>query len=55
MTIEIKQGKIRIGGEQLYRIIVDGEVRYSNLTYDEVIAITIGDLDRVDILEDDSI
>ena len=46
MTIEIKQEKIKIGGEQLYMIIVDGEVRYGNLTYDEVIAITIGDLDK---------
>ena len=46
MIIEVKQSKIRIGSQQLYIILVDGEVRYSNLTYEEVIAITIGDLDK---------
>jgi len=51
MIIEVKQDKIKIGKQQLYMILVDGEVKYDNLTYDEVIAITIGDLDR----EDDSI
>lgn len=46
MIIEIKQDKIRIGKQQLYMILVDGEVRYSNMTYEEVIAVTIGDLDK---------
>lgn len=48
MTIEIKQEKIRIGGEQLYKIIVDGEVKYDNLTYEELTKVTIGELDRVE-------
>lgn len=51
MTIEIKKDR-KIGNQQLFMILVDGEVKYGNLTYDELIAITIGDLDRVDILED---
>lgn len=46
MIIEVKQDRIRIGKEQLYMVLVDGEVRYENLTYNEVIAITIGDLDK---------
>ena len=51
MIIEIKQDKIRIGNQQLYMILVDGEVRYSNLTYEEVIAVTIGDLDKMEGIE----
>ena len=46
MIIEVKQDKIKIGKQQLYMILVDGEVKYDNLTYDEVIAVTIGDLDK---------
>ena len=38
--------------EELSRqILVDGEVRYSNLTYEEVIAVTIGDLDKMEGIE----
>jgi hypothetical protein len=48
MIIEIKQEKIRIGGKQLYKIIVDGEARYENLTYEELCEVTIGELDRVE-------
>lgn len=49
MIIEIKQEKIVIQGKQLFMILVDGEIKYSNLTYDELIAITIGDLDKVEV------
>lgn len=49
MTIEIKQEKIRIGGKQLYMIIVDGEVKYGNLTYEELCEVTIGELDKVEV------
>ena len=51
MIIEIKQDKIRIGSQQLYMILVDGEVKYSNLTYEELITVTIGDLDRYEELD----
>ena len=45
MVIEIKKG-IKINGEQLFIIIVDGETIYSNLNYEELCNITIGDLDN---------
>lgn len=48
MIIEIKQGKIKIGGEQLFMVLVDGEVKYSNLTYEELEKVTIGELDKYD-------
>ena len=51
MIIEVKQDKIRIGSQQLYMILVDGEVKYSNLTYEELIAVTIGDLDKMEGIE----
>lgn len=46
MIIEIQQEGIKIGKEQLFRVLVDGEVAYSNLNYDELCEITIGDLDK---------
>lgn len=48
MVIEIKQEKIVVQGEQRFSVIVDGETVHSNLTYEELITITIGDLDKVE-------
>ena len=45
MVIEIKKGK-KIQGEQLFDVIVDGETIYGNYSYEDVIALTIGDLDK---------
>lgn len=51
MIIEIKQDRIRIGSQQLYMILVDGEVKYGNLTYEELTAVTIGDLDKYEDID----
>lgn len=48
MKIEIVKNTGNTKKPYTYTIFVDGEVKYDNLTYDEVIAITIGDLDRED-------
>lgn len=45
MVIEIKKDQ-KIQSKQLFKVIVDGETIYSNMEYEEVIAITIGDLDK---------
>lgn len=45
MIIEIKKGQ-KILGEQLFVVIVDGETIYSDIAYEELIKITIGDLDK---------
>lgn len=52
MKIEIVKNTGNTKEPYTYTIYVDDEVKYDNLTYDEVIAITIRDLDRVG---DDSI
>lgn len=40
MTIEIKKNQ-----DGLFNIIVDGKLEYSDLTYEQVIGTTIGELD----------
>lgn len=45
MIVEIKKDQIVLG-EQLYMILVDGEIIYSNMNYKELCEITLGDLDR---------
>lgn len=47
MIIEVTKD-IKVMGEQLFKVLVDGETVYSNLNYEEVTAITIGDLDKMD-------
>lgn len=47
MIIEVTKD-IKVMGEQLFKVLVDGETIYSNLNYEELTAITIGDLDRVE-------
>lgn len=47
MIIEVTKG-IKVMGEQLFKVLVDGETVYSNLNYEELTAITIGDLDKTD-------
>lgn len=37
---------IVVQGEQLYKVVVDGETIYSNYSYNELSAITIGELDK---------
>lgn len=46
MKIEIVKNTGNTKEPNTYTIFVDDEVRYSNLTYEEVIAVTIGDLDK---------
>lgn len=46
MTIEIKKNQ-----DGLFNIIVDGKLEYSDLTYEQVSDTTLGELDRVDVLE----
>lgn len=52
MVIEILKGQ-KVLGEQLFKIKVDGEIVYSNLNYQELIAVTIGDLDKCEIILDE--
>ena len=47
MKIEVVKNTGNTKEPYAYTIFVD-EVKYDNLTYDEVIAITIGDLDKVE-------
>lgn len=47
MIIEVTKD-IKVMGEQLFKVLVDGETIYSNLNYEELTAITIGDLDKVE-------
>ena len=48
MKIEVVKNTGNTKEPYTYTIFVDDEVKYDNLTYDEVIAITIGDLDKVE-------
>lgn len=52
MVIEVLKGQTVLG-EQLFKIKVDGEIVYSNLNYNELIAVTIGDLDKCEIILDE--
>lgn len=52
MVIEILKDQ-KVLGEQLFKIKVDGEIVYSNLNYNELIAVTIGDLDKCEIILDE--
>lgn len=49
MVIEIKKDQ-KIQGKQLFKVIVDGETIYSNCSYEFVIALTIGDLDKEEMV-----
>ncbi len=46
MTIEIKKNTGNTKDPQTYTVFVDNEVKYDNLTYEELCNITIGELDR---------
>lgn len=46
MKIEVVKNTGNTNEPYTYTIFLDDEVKYDNLTYDEVIAITIGDLDK---------
>lgn len=50
MTIEIKKDR-KIGNQQLFMILVDGEVKYGNLTYEQLTAVTIGELDKYEDID----
>ena len=49
MKIEIVKNTGNTKEQYTYTIYVDDEVKYDYLTYDELIAITIGDLDKEEI------
>ena len=46
MKIEVVKNTGNTKDPYTYTIFVDDEVKYDNLTYDEVMAITIGELDK---------
>ena len=52
MVIEILKDQ-KVLGEQLFKIKVDGEIVYSNMNYQELIAVTIGDLDKCENILDE--
>ena len=52
MVIEVLKDQ-KVLGEQLFKIKVEGKVIYSNMSYDDLIAITIGDLDKCEIFLDE--
>lgn len=52
MVIEILKDQ-KVLGEQLFKIKVDGEIVYSNMNYNELIAVTIGDLDKCENILDE--
>lgn len=47
MIIEVTKDR-KVQGEQLFKVIVDGTTVYGNLNYEELTAITIGELDRIE-------
>lgn len=48
MIIEIKKNTGNAKDPQTYTVFVDNEVKYDNLTYEELTKVTIGELDRVE-------
>lgn len=48
MIIEIKKNTGNVKDPQTYTVFVDNEVKYNNLTYEELEKVTIGELDKYD-------
>lgn len=48
MKIEIVKNTGNTKEPYTYTVFVDDEVKYSNLTYEELITVTIGDLDKME-------